>query len=216
MPNAIDESIYLSNFDARCSKEIYLKTQLSTKGVKILYQGVILEERDLDTLVLATSLLNKKIDIPDFEVIIIGAGPYLENLKDLVNSLNLDQKIMFLGRIPYEKLANYTQIADVYFISAKDTHFWEISFPNKFTEYMCISKPIIAADFKSWKKLGGEAFFYFKREDPVDLAVLLEKILTKPQLLDEKIPLIQDVYRKNRWETVSEELEKCYASLDLE
>ena len=58
--NAIDESIYLSNFDARCSKEIYLKTQLSTKGVKILYQGVILEERDLDTLVLATSLLNKK------------------------------------------------------------------------------------------------------------------------------------------------------------
>ena len=60
LPNAVDEGTYLSNFDARYSNEIYSKIQLSTKSVKILYQGIILEERDLDSLVLASSLLIKK------------------------------------------------------------------------------------------------------------------------------------------------------------
>jgi len=214
LPNAIDEGIYLQNFKADNFKEAS-EIGLLNDSMKILYQGVILKERDLDTLFIAADKLAKKTLNLKFEIIIIGDGPYLQNLKNLVDSLGLDQYVFFLGKIPYQSLANYTQIADVCFISAVDSHFWDISSPNKFTEYMCISKPIVAADFNSWIKLCGDSVFFFKRQDSHDLAELLEKILKNPELLEKKIPLINKVYKKNRWEKISKELDNCYSSFNV-
>lgn len=51
------------------------------------------------------------------KLVIVGHGPYAENLKELVKELELTDKVVFTGPVENEKTAYYYKAAD-FFISA--------------------------------------------------------------------------------------------------
>lgn len=51
------------------------------------------------------------------KLVIVGHGPYAETLKDLVDSLELSDKVIFTGSVENEQTAYYYKAAD-FFISA--------------------------------------------------------------------------------------------------
>lgn len=95
--------------------ELFKNPQLKNynKGdkLKIISVGRITKIKNLDTLIKAGSLLNKK-DI-DFEISLIGPvvgeedKKYLEYLERLILENNLNKKIKFLGSVPNNKIAEY-------------------------------------------------------------------------------------------------------------
>ena len=52
-------------------------------------------------------------------VILVGTGPLEEDLKEIVNSLDLDQYVHFAGLVPNDQLAFYLNLAEVYISTSK-------------------------------------------------------------------------------------------------
>jgi len=70
----------------------------NTLDVKVLYVGVLKPEKGVQYLIEGLNLLLKKGYTA--RLTIVGDGPIKENLEDLIDSLNLQNKISLLGYVP--------------------------------------------------------------------------------------------------------------------
>jgi glycosyltransferase involved in cell wall biosynthesis len=74
--------------------------------------------------------------IDDVVLWVIGSGNALEEAKARCQTLNLNQRVRFIPRLPYQEMMAYTQIADVGI--AFDTHpclNFQLALPNKIFDY---------------------------------------------------------------------------------
>ena len=55
--------------------------------------------------------------LPQTRLVIVGNGPYLEDLKELAEELEVSEYVQFTGEVPNEEVAIYYKAAD-YFVSA--------------------------------------------------------------------------------------------------
>jgi len=74
-------------------------------------------------------------------LVILGDGPELENLRQLVQSLNLTEQIKFLNRIPHESVLKYLSRADVFVLN---TNYEGLS--HTLLEAMKAGVPVIATN----------------------------------------------------------------------
>lgn len=83
----------------------------------------------------------------DAVFLIVGSGDVLPKLKEMVKNLNLTDKVIFTGRVPFQKLQEYTKIADVGVTVDKDTNLnYRYSLPNKLFDYIHADIPVIASN----------------------------------------------------------------------
>lgn len=75
----------------------------------------------IDLLIQAMPLVLAKI--PNVKVIIVGSGPEENNLKNLVNTLGLDDSITFTGFVAQAEISNYYASCDLYVHLAKQEPF---------------------------------------------------------------------------------------------
>jgi len=136
----------------------------------IIYVGGFSFHRGLETLVNAAPIVVR--DIPKALFILIGKGAAENDLKDLTADLNMKDKVVFMGWLPFEKAMEYVIESDVCAIPYIRTIQTEFSLPYKLTQYMYFSKPVITSDVKSLKRIMEEtkAGITFHAGDHVDLA----------------------------------------------
>lgn len=79
----------------------------------ILYLGRIAEEKNIEELI---DYYNK-LDMEKLKFIIVGGGPYLENLKYYGNKI--DKKIHFTGMVRPKEVNNYYRMADAFVSASK-------------------------------------------------------------------------------------------------
>ncbi|MBC7960842.1 MAG: glycosyltransferase family 4 protein [Vallitaleaceae bacterium] len=84
----------------------------------ILSLGRISQEKSIDWII--TQMVDLKKTIPDVKLLIVGDGPYKETLEALTHSLELDHSVIFTGRVPWEEVSYYYNMANV-FVSASRT-----------------------------------------------------------------------------------------------
>ena len=60
------------------------------------------EHRGLDILMKAVPIIIKKIS--DIQIVLVGNGPELENIKKIVKDTNIESNITFLGWVEHEKI----------------------------------------------------------------------------------------------------------------
>jgi glycosyltransferase involved in cell wall biosynthesis len=103
----------------------------------ILFVGNLIKLKGIYILIESLKYLVKKID---FHAVIIGTGEEEENLKQLVNTSNLSDKVSFIGWIPQNKLTYFYNAADVFVLpSFKEGNSVAI------LESMACGTPIIAS-----------------------------------------------------------------------
>jgi len=95
--------------------------------------GNLRDLKRIDYLINAVS----EIKNPFLQCYIIGNGPSLTELKNLVNLLNLGERIKFLGR--KEDITNYLQILDIFVLPSNESE----SFGNAAVEAMAMGIPTI-------------------------------------------------------------------------
>jgi len=71
---------------------------------QIVFVGHILEKQGIQYVLNAIPQIIKQI--PDIQLIIIGDGPYLQNLKDIVSKLKINKNIEFLGFVKDQNKVN--------------------------------------------------------------------------------------------------------------
>lgn len=91
--------------------------------------------------------------LDDSFLMIIGGGDVLPILKQKVQQLNL-QNVLFLPRMPYSEMMDYTRCAELGFSLDKDTNLnYRFSLPNKLFDYIQANVPVIASHLPEIEKV---------------------------------------------------------------
>jgi len=106
IPTGIDTKKFELTFKMEKEiKQIRKKYQLKDNDFIIGSVGRIAKEKSFEELVLATKELIK-ID-SNIKLLIIGDGPLREELIELTKKLNIDNNVIFTGKIDYNQIPNY-------------------------------------------------------------------------------------------------------------
>lgn len=78
-------------------------------------------------------------DNPNVKLVVVGDGPYLDDLKEQTSQLGLSQQVIFTGMIAHDQVALYYKACD-FFISASTSETQGLTY----TEALASGKPVIA------------------------------------------------------------------------
>jgi glycosyltransferase involved in cell wall biosynthesis len=86
-------------------------------------------------------------ELPDCLLLIIGRGRCLAGAGALVKEHGLEDRVRLIGKMPYERMMDYTRNADLGLTLDKDTNLnYRFSLPNKLFDYLHAGIPVLATD----------------------------------------------------------------------
>ncbi len=123
--------------------------QLNFNGKKIiLYQGVMNPGRGLEEMIAAMPLIEKAV------LLIIGFGKVEGELRELVKEKNLENKVIFYGKVPFDDLLSYTKQAHIGLLLERPLGLsFTYALPNKLFDYIHAGLPIIASPLVEVKRI---------------------------------------------------------------
>ncbi|MGV2874583.1 glycosyltransferase [Macrococcus capreoli] len=190
--------------------DLYKRYQIPNKKI-FLYQGGLQKGRGLDLLIQAFYEANV-----DAYLFIIGDGKQKMELENQVKALNLNEKVIFTGRVPYEKLRAYTKSAYAGFQILQNINFNHYSASsNKLFEYMMAHVPVIATNMPEIKKVVDTEKIGLIIEDN-DINALKNAIITlfeNEVLHNEFVQNMKNAKEYYNWENEKKILLDLYAKL---
>ncbi len=95
----------------------------------------------------AEELLNALPLLENVHLYIIGSGDAIPAIKKQIAVQNLARSVTLIGKLPYERLLQYTACADVGLSLDKDTNInYRYSLPNKIFDYAAAGIPMVVTD----------------------------------------------------------------------
>lgn len=145
------------------------------KPFKIVTAGSLEEANGILVILDAFSLLNR----PDFELHVLGSGP----LEGVVRKAALnDQRIVYHGFIPFEKVLEVYDEADVLLnVRLTKNMNTKYFFPSKIMECLTSGIPVITTCPGHVAEEYAEFAFLLKEEDPETLAQMIEYVSLLPE-----------------------------------
>jgi len=110
----------------------------------IVFSGVMYYHRGIDMLLEALPKIVNKV--PQVELLLLGIGPEMEKLQDIVNEKKLIKNVRFEGWVEREKIPEYLADSAIGIGPLRSTKVTQNALPIKVLEYIASSLPIIAIE----------------------------------------------------------------------
>lgn len=167
---------------------------------KIVFAGAMYYHRGIDVLLEAIPII---IDhIPDTKFVLLGSGPELKKLKEIVQEKNLEESVEFKGWINRAKIPENISDASIGIGPLRLTDVTSRALPIKVLEYMAASLPVIAqkGTLPDDVLVEGKNGYFVKNSE--DLAEKIISLLNKPEKINEMGNQSFQMVQKFSWDNI--------------
>jgi glycosyltransferase involved in cell wall biosynthesis len=147
----------------------------------LAYVGVMGAQEGIDLLLRSMVELTRIRGRRDLQLVLMGGGPALAEMRALSEELGLSDCVTFTGRAPDADLASLLSSADICVNPDRVTPMNDKSTMNKILEYMAFSRPIVQFDVTEGRVSAQGASLYARPNDPGDFAECIERLLADPE-----------------------------------
>lgn len=201
--NGVDFSYY-SKIDIK--PELLSGMKLLDADLVIGYTGLIGYAQGMELLVKAALILKGKIQVL---FLIIGSGPKLQELMNLVNDNQLDN-FVFLENQPKSNMPTYLSVVDVTIVPLIKADIYLGALPSKIYDSFAVKKSVLLGVDGEARELFCDKYkcaFYFEPEDPVALANLILAVNSDRQKAVD--------YGEKGYEVMKREFNREFINLDM-
>lgn len=147
IPTGIEtERFYREQFETETIKKLRKRLKITEENFVILFVGRLAKEKNVDLLIEAQAEIVKKN--PQAILLLVGDGPDMEHFKALAREKNIEKSVLFTGKIPYDEVPKYYQLAHV-FVTASTTETQGLTV----IEAMAASLPVLAIEDDSFRSV---------------------------------------------------------------
>jgi PEP-CTERM/exosortase A-associated glycosyltransferase len=178
VPNGVD----VERFGAASAPDRELAAQLGLEGGTVLgFVGSFYGYEGLESLVRALPRIVAAR--PDVRVLLVGGGYQDENLRAQVKTLQLEDKVIFTGRVPHEDVHRYYDLIDVLVYPRLPMRLTDLVTPLKPLEAMAQGRLVVGSDVGGHREMmqDGATAVLFKAGDVDDLAGKVLDLLEHPE-----------------------------------
>lgn len=112
IPTGIDISRFQKEITEDELDKLSAQYKIYNRDKLIVYVGRIAEEKNLNEIVLLFREVTRSVN--DAKLLIVGGGPYLDELKKLVKRMGLDENIHFTGMVKPQDVYKYYKLGKVF------------------------------------------------------------------------------------------------------
>jgi len=167
IPNAVDAD----SFTMGRERDAELAGQLGLVDKPVLgFIGSFYAYEGLDLLLRAMPVILEAR--PEMRLLLVGGGPQEADLKSLCAELQLQDRVIFTGRVPHDRVQRYYDLVDMFVYPRLQMRLTELVTPLKPLEAMAQGKLVVASDVGGHRELirAGETGELFTAGDPQALA----------------------------------------------
>tara|TARA_A100001037_G_C15153857_1_gene641884 strand:+ start:9869 stop:10993 length:1125 start_codon:yes stop_codon:yes gene_type:complete len=210
---SISNGVSFSNFGPDSEGKI-LRENLGLSEKKVLLSvGRLQPVKGFDSVIRSMPLIIEKY--PNIFYILVGDGPEMENLKNLAKKLNVYEKVLFVGEVPYGKLGRgdfaFYQACDIFLMPSRiDKNDGAVeAFGIAYLEAGACGKPVIGGFTGGISEaiLDGENGFLVNPEKPNEIVSAVLEIFDSPSLSDSMGKRGRELATENNWSNVAKSYE---------
>ena len=129
--NVISTGVNVKDFECDESvkkdhKHICKKYGIDEKDKILIFVGGLSEEKNIDLLLKCfATYLHSETALPT-KLLIVGDGDQIDTLKQLISELDIEDKVIFVGKVNHDRIKTYLDLADV-FVTASTSETQNIS-----------------------------------------------------------------------------------------
>lgn len=187
------------------------KTELRPNDKLIITTGAsrITDRKGIRYIIAAMQEIVK--NYPEACLKLMGDGNEKESLKKLVQELNLEKHIQFLGRIPREKTAPYYQEASIFVLASLNE-----GMSNAMLEALASGLPIISTETGGARDLVRENLngFFIRMKNSEDLAKKISWLIANKGLREKMGEESRKIAEKMSWKNVAEKYFEEYKKIN--
>lgn len=177
IPTGINLNDYIRD-DISEADKVALREELgvATDDTMLLSLSRVSSEKNIQAII--KHLPEVLVENPKVKLVVVGDGPYLNDLKELAENLGIEDAIVFTGMVAHESVAVYYCAAD-FFISASTSETQGLTY----TESLASGTPVIAHGNPYLDDLIDNKMFgtlFYREEDLAD--AILDAIAETPAL----------------------------------
>jgi phosphatidylinositol alpha-1,6-mannosyltransferase len=191
----IAPGIDTEHFTPQSSAPLLRESLGLTNNKVIVSVGRLVHRKGQDSLI--SSLPEILRHHPEAHVLMVGTGPYQKHLQDLVEKLEVQDSITFIGRIQYADLPRYISVGDVFAMPSRSrlAGLEVEGLGIVYLEASACGLPVIAGKSGGAPDavLEGETGITVDGRDPADIARAINS------LLDDPIKAKEMGYRGREW-----------------
>ncbi|MDF1831592.1 MAG: glycosyltransferase, exosortase A system-associated [Porticoccaceae bacterium] len=211
IPNAVD----IERFTFGVEADNDLRKTLHLDGKKVLgFIGSFYAYEGLPLLLDAMPTMIKHS--PDIRLLLVGGGPQEALIKKKVTELDLENEVIFTGRVPHDQVQAYYNQVDVFVYPRLAMRLTNLVTPLKPLEAMAQGRLVVASDVGGHKELIRDRHngYLFKAGDVDDLAQTVTGLLSE----EEKWPELkragrQYVETERNWQVSIANYQSVYPEL---
>ena len=203
-PRGVDSDFFTPERKSdQIKKEMRAAANIPENAKILLYAGRISPEKNVELLLDTTEILAKD-EKNDYRLLVAGAGPKADWLKE-ESAKHFPNKIILLGHLDKEKLADYYANADV-FVHPNPKEPFGIA-P---LEAMASGVPVVAPNAGGVLTYATDENIWLRAPTGADFAAAVQGIIENPAQTKAKIENALATARANTWEKSTERLLATY------